>query len=119
MYWERCLSQINDVLFISNLKFATIKEDQSGFGFKVHMAQNFLLVRSKDLELSKWWRMVYLLCCHSNSTLGCQVIHDFDLCKLEDLWRHIVDTKLCKITIVCRVDVLPKLHIVLVIMMSP
>ena len=26
------------------------------------------------------------------STRGCRVIQDLDLCKLDDLWRHIVDT---------------------------
>ena len=35
---------------------------------------------------------------YCDSTLGCRVIQDFDLCKLDDLQRHIVDTKLCKIT---------------------
>ena len=57
--------------------------------------QIFSLAGSK--ELSRWWRMAFTNYC--NSTLGCQIIIDFDLCKLEDLWRHIVDTKLiCKIT---------------------
>ena len=28
----------------------------------------------------------------------CRVIQDFGLCKLDDLWRHIVETKWCKIT---------------------
>ena len=36
------------------------------------------------------WRLFYC-----DSTLGCRVI---DLCKLDDLWRHFVDTKWCKIT---------------------
>ena len=30
---------------------------------------------------------------YSDSTLGCRVIQDFDLCKLDDIWRHFVDTK--------------------------
>ena len=32
-------------------------------------------------------------CClfYCASTLGCRVIQDLDLCKLDDLWRHIVD----------------------------
>ena len=37
-----------------------------------------------------------LFCC--DSTLGCRVVQDFDLCKLDYLWRHSVDTKWCKIT---------------------
>ena len=28
-----------------------------------------------------------------DSILGCRVIQDFDLCKLDDLGRHIVDIK--------------------------
>ena len=39
------------------------------------------------------WRLFYC-----DSTLGCRVIQDFDLCKLNDLWCHFVDTKWCKIT---------------------
>ena len=33
-----------------------------------------------------------------NGALGCQVIQDLDLCKLDDLGRHIVESKWCKIT---------------------
>ena len=32
-----------------------------------------------------------------DSILGCRVIQDFDLCKLDDLGRHIVDIKWLKI----------------------
>ena len=70
---------------------------------------------------------------YCDSTLGCQVIQDFDLCKLDDLWCHNVDTKSSKIKLiwnVCantksmglkffRVDVLQELHIVIVVMISP
>ena len=59
--------------------------------FKVPMKRNFLLVPLKDL--SKWWRMALFYC---DSTLGCRVIQDFNLCKLDDLWRHFVDKKWCK-----------------------
>ena len=64
--------------------------------------------------------------------IGCRVIQDFGLCKLDDLWRHVVDTKWCKITKYgisantkstglkfCRVDVLQELHILIIVMMSP
>ena len=39
------------------------------------------------------WRLFYC-----DSTLGRWVIEDFNLCKLDDLWRHFVDKKWCKIT---------------------
>ena len=35
---------------------------------------------------------------YCDSALGCQVVQDFDLCKLDDLWCHFVYTKWCKIT---------------------
>ena len=35
---------------------------------------------------------------NDDGTLGCLVIQDFDLCKLDDLWHHIADTNWCKIT---------------------
>ena len=41
----------------------------------------------------KEWRLFYC-----DSTIGCRVIQDFDLCKLDDLWGHSVDTKWCKLT---------------------
>ena len=47
-------------------------------------------------ELSKWWRMAFIYC---DSTPGGRVIQDFDLYKLDDLWRHNVDTKWCIIKI--------------------
>ena len=33
---------------------------------------------------------------YCKSILGCQVIEDFDVCKLDDLWRHDVDTQITK-----------------------
>ena len=45
------------------------------------------------VKLSKLWRMAF----YCDSTLGCQVIQDFDLCKLDYLWRHFVATGWCKI----------------------
>ena len=42
--------------------------------------------------------MAFILLGFFISTFGCRVIKDFDLCKLGDLWRHIVNTKWCKIT---------------------
>ena len=39
---------------------------------------------------------MYLFYCDSH--LGCRVMQDFDLCKFDDLWRHIVDIKWFKIT---------------------
>ena len=52
----------------------------------------YYLIR-KSLQNDEQWRLFYC-----DSTLGCWVIQDFDLCKLDDLWRHRVDTKWCKIT---------------------
>ena len=42
------------------------------------MTQNFLLSCSKELQNDEEWRLFYC-----DSTLGCQVIQDFDLCKLD------------------------------------
>ena len=53
--------------------------------FKVPKKGTFLVAYLK--ELSKWWRMALIYC---DSTLGCRVIQDYDLCKLDDLWRHFV-----------------------------
>ena len=44
---------------------------------KVPMTRNFLLSCLKELE-DEEWRLFY-----SDSTLGCRVIQDFDLCKLD------------------------------------
>ena len=41
----------------------------------------------KSFQNDEEWRLFYC-----DSTLGCRVIQEFDLCKLDDLWRHIVDT---------------------------
>ena len=68
-----------------------------------------------------------------DSTLGCQVIQDFDLCKLDDLWTSFCGQKVVQNKIILnicasikstgmkfyRVDALQELHIVIVIMMSP
>ena len=35
---------------------------------------------------------------YCNSILGGHLIQDFDLCKLQDLWPHNMDTELCKFT---------------------
>ena len=53
--------------------------------FYYHIRNNF--------QNDKEWRLFYC-----DSTLGCRVIQDFALCKLDDLWRHSVDTNWCKIT---------------------
>ena len=45
----------------------------------------YYLIR-KSFENDKEWRLFYC-----DSTLGSRVIQDFDLCKLDDLWRHDVD----------------------------
>ena len=47
----------------------------------------------KSFQNDKEWHLFY-----RDSTLGCRVIQDFDLCKSYDLRRHRVDTKLCTIT---------------------
>ena len=47
----------------------------------------------KSFQNDEEWHLFYC-----NSTLGGWVIQDFDLCKLDDLWCHFVDTKWCKIT---------------------
>ena len=51
------------------------------------MTRIFLLAYSK--ELPKWWRMALILLTVISSTLGCRVMEDFYLCKLDDLWHHI------------------------------
>ena len=50
------------------------------------MTQNFLLV-----QIDEEWHLFYC-----ESTLGCRVIQDLDLCKLEDLWHHNVDPNAVK-----------------------
>ena len=52
----------------------------------------YWLIR-KSFQNDEEWRLFYC-----DSTLGCRVIQDFDLCKLDDLWRHIEETKSCKTT---------------------
>ena len=66
-------------LQLSSLSFHAYKVSKSNL--KVPMTRNFLLSYWK--ELSKWqndeeWRLFYC-----DSTLGCRVIQDFDLCKLD------------------------------------
>ena len=46
---------------------------------KMHMKRNFLSAHSKELSNDEEWRLFYY-----DSTLGCRVIQDFDLCKLDD-----------------------------------
>ena len=47
------------------------------FIVKVYMTRNLLL---KSFQNDEEWRLFYC-----DSTLGCGVIRDFDLCKLDDL----------------------------------
>ena len=47
----------------------------------------------KSFPSDEEWRLFYC-----DSTFGCRVIQDFGLCKLDYMWRHIVDTKWCKVT---------------------
>ena len=53
----------------------------------------FYQLIKKSFQSDEEWRLFYC-----NSILVCRVIQDFGLCELDDLWRHIVDTKWCKIT---------------------
>jgi len=62
--------------------------------FIVPMKRSFLLAYLR--ELSELSRMAFILLWIS--TLGCCVVRDFDLCKLDDLWRHSVNVGWCKIT---------------------
>ena len=48
--------------------------------FKVYMTRNFLLAYSKELLNCEEWSLFYC-----DSSLGCRVNQDFDLCKLDDL----------------------------------
>ena len=52
----------------------------------------YLLIRKSFQSDEEWWLF------YCNSSLACRVIQDIGSCKLEDLWHHNVDTKLCKIT---------------------
>ena len=55
----------------------TVKEiDQC---FKVLMKQIFYYLILKSVQNDKEWSLFYC-----DSTLGCRVIQDFDLCKLDD-----------------------------------
>ena len=77
-----------------------------------------------------------MLYCYSHANKAhcccCRVIQDFDLCKLDDLRRHNVDTMMYNNKIwnicantkstglkFCRVYVLQELHIVILVKMSP
>ena len=53
----------------------------------------FYYIIRKSFQNYEEWRLFYC-----DSTLGCRVIQDFDVCKLDDLWRHNLDTKWRKIT---------------------
>jgi len=54
------------------------------------MKRNFISL-FESIQNDEEWRLFYC-----DSTLGCWVIQDFDLCKLDDLWRHNVDENWCK-----------------------
>ena len=60
--------------------------------FKVYMKWIFYYRIRKSFQNDEEWCLLYC-----DSTLGCQVVQDFDLCKLDYLWCHRVDTKWCKI----------------------
>ena len=47
----------------------------------------------KSFQNNREWCLFYC-----DSTLACRVVQDFDLCKLDYLWRHNVDTKWFEIT---------------------
>ena len=50
------------------------------------MKQNSKLIQ-KSFQNDEEWCLFYC-----DSTLGCRIIQDFDLCKLDDLWCENVDT---------------------------
>ena len=59
-----------------NEEISTVKAS-----LKVRMTRNFSSAyNSKSFQSDEEWRLFYC-----DSTLGCQVIQDFDLCKLDDL----------------------------------
>ena len=58
--------------------------------FKVLMKRIFYYLILKSFQNDKESRLFYC-----DSTLDCRVIQDFDLCKLDDFWRHNMDTKWC------------------------
>jgi len=60
---------------------------------EVQVKQFFYYLIRKSFQNDEEWHLFYC-----DSTLGCRVIQDFDLCKLDALWHHNVDTKWCKIT---------------------
>ena len=61
--------------------------------FKCLWSEFFCYLIQKSFQNDEEWRLFYC-----DSTLGCRVIQDFDLCKLDELSRHSVDTKWCIIT---------------------
>ena len=63
------------------------------YTLKVPMKRPFYYLIQKSFQNDKEWRLFYC-----NITLACRVIPDFDLCKLDYLWRHRLDTKWCTIT---------------------
>ena len=54
--------------------------------------EKFYYLIWKSLQNDEELRLFYC-----DSILGCPVIQDFGLCKLDDLWRYSVDTKWWKI----------------------
>ena len=81
------------------------------FHFSVHDTKLFYWLIRKSFHSDEKWRLFYC-----NSILGCQVIQNLDLCKLDELSCHDVHRKWCKILVqnieypwkyeVYRVDVL-------------
>ena len=80
--------------FWFQIKFLPAKEQNKLFFYtKCLWSEVFCYPIRKSFKKNEEWRLF-----HCDCTLGYRVIQDFDLCKLDDLWRHIVDTKWCKIT---------------------
>ena len=62
------------------------------FEISVYDTKNFYQLIRKSVQNDEQWLLFYC-----DSTLSCGVIRDLDLCKLDDFWRHNVDTKWCEI----------------------
>lgn len=52
--------------------------------------ENLYYLIGKSFQNIEEWLLLYF-----NSIIGCWVIQDFDLCKLQDLWHHNGDPKWC------------------------
>ena len=65
------------------------------------MTYFFYYLVQKSFQSDEEWHLFYC-----DNTLGCWVIQDFDLCKLENLRCHAVDTKLYKNIFSNRVEIL-------------